>query len=83
MKRAKDEHTKKVGFFSGTITKNVNIEWYEQTMLSLAGIDKDIAEFRREVIFEGEDKQLCVTVYSVESEATAVDFKLRKLSAEE
>ena len=83
VKRTRDEHTKKVGFLSGTIIQMVNMEWYERTLLALAGIEKEAAEFRKEVIFEGEEKQLCITMYSVESEAAKVDFNLRKLSAEE
>ena len=38
---------------------------------------------RKEVVYEGEVRQLCVMVYSVESEAIKVNFKLRKLNAEE
>ena len=30
VKRTRDKHTKKIGFLSGTITSNVNVEWYEK-----------------------------------------------------
>ena len=61
----------------------MNIEWYEKTILSLARIEKDIAEFRKKVVFEREEKQLYITIYSVESEVAKVDFNPRKLSVEE
>ena len=51
--------------------------------MKMAGIEAKKAEFRKEMVFEGEEKQLCLTVYSVESEATNVDYHLRRLSAEE
>jgi len=83
MKRTRDEHTKRIGFFVGTIINNASLEWYEKILLPMAGVEEGVAETRVEMVYEGNVKQLSLMVYSVQSEATAVDFKLRKMSAEE
>ena len=83
VKKTRNEHTKRIGFFVGTITSNTNLDWYENTLFSMAGLEKGVAETRIEMVYEGDVKQLSAMVYSVQSEANAVDFKLRKMSAEE
>ena len=83
VKRTKDEHTKKVGFLSGTIISKVNIEQYEKTLFTLAKLDKGKAELRKETIYEGDIKSKCITIHSIESKAAKVNFNLQKLSSEE
>ena len=42
VKRTWDKQTKRVGFLAGTITSNVNLEWYEKTLFSLAELKEEI-----------------------------------------
>ena len=68
---------------SVTITSKVNIKWYEETLFTLAKLEKGQTELRKEILCKGDVKSTCISAHSIESVAVTVNFNLRKLSAEE
>ena len=67
---------------TGPIVENVNMNEYNKIMTILGEVQSGELEVKRNIVYEGNEKQLCVTVYSVKSAVEKVDFGLRKMSAE-
>jgi len=81
-KQTLDEHTSRVGYLTGPIVENANLNEYEKMMIKLGEGEKGEIEVKRNMVYEGDEKEWCVTVHSVRSAAEKINFGLRKMSAE-
>ena len=56
VKRAKEEHTNKVGFLAGPVVTNANMPWYDAMLKHLGNIEEiDTLEVRKDVVREGQE----------------------------
>jgi len=62
--------------------ENANLNEYEKMMIKLGEGEKGEIKVKRNMVYEGDEKEWCVTVHSVRSAAEKIDFGLRKMSAE-
>jgi len=67
---------------TGPIVDSANLYEYDKMMKTLGGTNKGEVEVKRNMVYEGPESELCISVYSVRSAAEKVDFGLRKMSAE-
>ena len=51
-------------------------------MKKLGKLNEGEVEVKRNMAYEGPERELCITAYSVRSSADKADFELRKMSAE-
>jgi len=82
VKRTGDEHTNRIGFITGPVVERANMGWYEAMMKHRGNIQEGEVEIKRNMVYEGKEKEWCITVYSTQSSTESVDYSLRKLSAD-
>ena len=82
VKRTGDEHTNRIGFVTRPVIDRANIVWYEAIIKYLSEINEGEVEIKRNTVYEGVEREWCITVYSIQSATDTVDYKLRKLSAD-
>jgi len=75
-KRTVNEHVTRVGFLTGPIVDSANLYEYDKMMKTLGGTNEGEVEVKRNMVYEGPESELCISVYSVRSAAEKVDFGL-------
>ena len=65
VKRTGDKHTNRIGFVTRPVVDRVNIDWYEAMIKYLSGINEGGVEIKRNIVYEGVEREWCITVYSI------------------
>ena len=56
-KRTGNEHTNKVGFLTGPIVENANLNYYDMMMKYLGKVENREVEVKRNMVYEGKEKE--------------------------
>ena len=65
VKRTGDKHTNRIGFVTRPVIDRVNMDWYEAIIKYLSGINEGEVEIKRNIVYEGVEREWCITVYSI------------------
>ena len=58
------------------------MDYYDEMLKNMEQIGEGEVEVKRKIVFEGPEREWCITVYSTRSKTDKVDFGLRKISIE-
>ena len=79
VKRTGNEHTSRLGFLVGPIVDRVNMKWYEKICQQVRRINNGELELKKEVVYEGNKNEWCITLHGISSMKEKLDIAMRQM----